>query len=286
MATIGIKTANGNVMGGDTRGLVTSAGMTMPDYGSGSVVPGSYSTNTNFSWTATETGYILALLSGAGGTNVRIIVQINGSSIDRIVSSTGAADTLNGVYAIEKGDVFTFINEFSTPGNLLYFMLPKIVQTIPPMISGRGALVSGGAFQFDADGNGFTDNFSEAETQVGWYTRANGEKKPIYRRAFTGYAVGAANTIVSVILMTGVDAIVGYGGSWQRGNGTYEYPMGMYFTVSMAVPTATNVQTSNLVVGRGSGTTDGQLVFGSLSDVARTGTSNNAYRIWVEYTKL
>jgi hypothetical protein len=44
-------------------------------------------------------------------------------------------------------------------------------------------LISGGAFQYDEDGNGYTENYFEGETQVGWYTRADGKKKPVYRES-------------------------------------------------------------------------------------------------------
>jgi hypothetical protein len=268
---------------GDTRGLVTAAGMAMPTYGLGSVVPGSYATNANFSWTATETGYILVLLSGSGGANARIIAQINASSIDRVISPTGAANILNGAYAIEKGDVFTFINEFSTPSNLLWFMKPKIVQAIPPVIAGRGALVSGGAFQFDEDGQGYTENYSEQETQVGWYTRADGKKRPVYKRAFTGNIVAAANTGTSVTLIaSGVAQLMSYGGQWERGNGTYSFPVDYYGPGNWEVPSSTNVNSSVLSLTVGTG----EVTFGSKSNVERAGTSSNAYQVWVSYTKI
>jgi hypothetical protein len=49
---------------------------------------------------------------------------------------------------------------------------------LPYIIANKGALVSGGAFQFDIDGHGYTENYSTIEMKVG--TWING--KPIYKK--------------------------------------------------------------------------------------------------------
>jgi hypothetical protein len=54
-------------------------------------------------------------------------------------------------------------------------------KTAPYIIANKGALVSGGAFQFDADGNGYTENYSTDEIRVGTWV----DGKPIYKRTFS-----------------------------------------------------------------------------------------------------
>jgi hypothetical protein len=50
----------------------------------------------------------------------------------------------------------------------------------PYLIANKGALVSGGAFQFDLDGHGYTENYSLAEMKVGTWV----DGKPIYKRTW------------------------------------------------------------------------------------------------------
>jgi hypothetical protein len=59
-------------------------------------------------------------------------------------------------------------------------VVTKISQQSPYIVANKGALVSGGAFQFDADGNGYTKNYFDAETVVGRWR----DGRPVYARTF------------------------------------------------------------------------------------------------------
>jgi hypothetical protein len=90
------------------------------------------------------------------------------------------------IYSLNAGDRISIglvlYGAASTGGTVAGgFFNTVLLETKVPVIAGQGLLQSGGAFQFDAQGNGFTDNYFEAETQVGWYTRADGKKKPVYK---------------------------------------------------------------------------------------------------------
>jgi hypothetical protein len=57
--------------------------------------------------------------------------------------------------------------------------IAKIEQFVPDIVAKKGALVSGGAFQFDEDGNGYTENYSTGEVRCGTWI----DGKPLYKRS-------------------------------------------------------------------------------------------------------
>jgi hypothetical protein len=69
--------------------------------------------------------------------------------------------------------------------NIARFEIINMAIRVPYIIANKGALVSGGAFQFDEGGNGYTENYDETRAiQVGWYKRADGKRKPVWRQIF------------------------------------------------------------------------------------------------------
>jgi hypothetical protein len=107
--------------------------------------------------------------------------EINAS----IATGTSLFPTVTAVLNVSKDTVLKFgvliyggTGDTNTGGRFNIVLL----ETKIPIIAGQNNLVSGGAFQFDAQGNGYTENYFEAETQVGWYTRADGKKKPVYKK--------------------------------------------------------------------------------------------------------
>jgi hypothetical protein len=72
------------------------------------------------------------------------------------------------------------MNAASTIQGSAIFNKIKLNALAPYLIANKGALVSGGAFQFDADGNGYTDNYFplNQELQIGTWM----DGKPIYQR--------------------------------------------------------------------------------------------------------
>ena len=120
-------------------------------------------------------------------------------------------------------------------------------------------------------------NYSVAEHTTGalWI-----DGKPIYRRAFTGHITGAANTVVSTQLISaghGFDTLVSSGGYIQMGGTSGSKLSINSATVQGVFP---QVETANTVYTQGN-----DVYLQSCSNAARTGTTNNAYSCWVEYTK-
>jgi len=198
------KTGDAQAMG-DTRGLITSAGMVVPDYANITENKFASAAAADQSWTADKDGFVQldgALSNSVAANKVYVIGFVNDVAVYQNGEYTaGAGQTMNttGFAQVAKGDVVR-LQLIASGGTVnpqvstCRFIPPKVIQTIPPMIAGHGALVSGGAFQFDADGNGYTENYFESEIQVGWYTRADGKRKPVYRQYFTGQLSIAAST--------------------------------------------------------------------------------------------
>ncbi|MDR1533392.1 MAG: hypothetical protein LBS62_14630 [Clostridiales bacterium] len=58
--------------------------------------------------------------------------------------------------------------------------ITQVAVNSPYLVANKGALVSGGAFQFDTDGNGYTENYSTEEIKVGTWV----DGKPIYKKTW------------------------------------------------------------------------------------------------------
>jgi hypothetical protein len=164
-----------------------------------------------------------------------------------------------------------YYNPVVTTTSTGFYTITKIETLVPVYANVK----SGGALQIDEDGNGYTENYFESETQVGYYTRADGKKKPVYKTYFSGNISVAASTESEIILSTGnVQYLLGIEGSAQigassrnmdinssRGNGgNYDYYFGL------------NQDGSNMS-------------FISWSKYTRVSTAN-AYKIWVKWCKL
>jgi hypothetical protein len=131
----------------------------------------------------------------------------------------------------------------------------------------QGAVVSDASSVVLVGGD---QKYSTAETFTGrWWT----DGKPIYRRVFEGNIVAAASTSINTNIFTSAtpifDALVAYGGYWLPGTAS-----------------RTSVSYISEYSNSGMFLTDATVTFASKAVNARTGTTNNAYKIWVEYTKL
>jgi hypothetical protein len=131
-----------------------------------------------------------------------------------------------------------------------------------------------GEVKIDADTGVMSVNNS-----YGTNEQATGETwidgKPIYRKALVGNIVESADATHYLTISTGVDVLVNYGGCWQPGSA---------LIMSVNHTAATGSRLSGFII-ENPGTTD-DLQFFSVTEAARSGTSNNAYKIWAEYTKL
>ncbi|MDR0610851.1 MAG: hypothetical protein LBG58_12125 [Planctomycetaceae bacterium] len=115
------------------------------------------------------------------------------------------------------------------------------------------------------------DGYYTVEYQTGKYWT---DGKPIYRRVLSGNIVVSANTTTSIALLSsGVDTLVDSGGWLMSGLSTSQVSLGQYYET-------VDVTFSSCIVN-----SNNNAVLFSKSSLARTGTTNNAYKVWVEYTK-
>jgi hypothetical protein len=81
---------------------------------------------------------------------------------------------------------------YNTVSNFVSEVTPieicKLIQRTPYIIANKGALVFGGAFQFDDDGNVYTENYSTTEMRVGVWI----DGKPIYKKTLDWLPLGPA----------------------------------------------------------------------------------------------
>jgi hypothetical protein len=76
---------------------------------------------------------------------------------------------------------------------------------VPDIVANKGALVSGGAFQFDIDGHGYTENYSTTEMKVGKWIN----DKPIYKKTLTGtIQTGASGAYLNTEILSVSDVAV------------------------------------------------------------------------------
>jgi hypothetical protein len=110
-----------------------------------------------------------------------------------------AGATIRFKYRMNRAET---ISTYQTYG----FIVAQLKQQMPYIIANKGALVSGGAFQFDEDGNCFTENYSLNETKVGTWI----DGKPIYKKTVQGSIslMAGAAYVYSPVLVSGVDSII------------------------------------------------------------------------------
>ena len=117
-------------------------------------------------------------------------------------------------------------------------------------------------------------DYSTTEQQTGekWI-----DGKPIYRRVFTGNIVAAANALqATTLISSGIQNLVKSGGWLQLGSDSK-----ILLGTTTAQNTFPQIETISSIYLTGAGA----LALQSASILARAGTTNNAYQIWVEYTK-
>jgi hypothetical protein len=124
----------------------------------------------------------------------------------------------------------------------------------------------------EVQANRISDRYTTGEQLTGetWI-----DGKPIYRRVFTGNLVASVDTSVSTPLMSGVDSLIKQGGWLQEGNNANKHPI----VGRIGTNSATLSSTWIFVNGN-------TLTLISITHIDRVGTSNNAYQVWAEYTKL
>jgi hypothetical protein len=104
-----------------------------------------------------------------------------------------------------EGDILKFNVNMYTGTNLVvnssWLCVTLVEQSVPDIIANKGALVSGGAFQFDIDGHGYTENYSTQEVRVGTWI----DGRPIFKRTLvntTSWTSPVADSNVTKVLGT------------------------------------------------------------------------------------
>jgi hypothetical protein len=165
---------------GDTQGLMIPT-FRVPDYDTGWV---------SFSGTMPTIAITHNLNEPLANLDVHFYGSKNGIYSDRLSNvNTGYQSIEPAIYS--KDDNSFMISGSNTPvyiANGSAFVLCDSYRVMiykrqflsPYMIANKGALVSGGAFQFDLDGNGYTDNYSTDEVKCGIWI----DGKPIYKKTW------------------------------------------------------------------------------------------------------
>jgi hypothetical protein len=123
--------------------------------------------------------------------SVLSMVDLNSDTLQSGAGSTNATVRLN---AGEKVAVYIFFwNAFNCSAGD-GFRVTLLQVSSPYIIANKGALVSGGAFQFDANGKGYTKNYFtlNQEVRVGTYL----DGKPVYQKSVQCTTASGTITII------------------------------------------------------------------------------------------
>jgi hypothetical protein len=116
--------------------------------------------------------------------------------------------SLNPDYCINMSGEYLELNyDMTSVTNTvtLELQIVKLQAFTSELIANKGALVSGGAFQFDIDGHGYTENYSTTEMKVG--TWING--KPLYKKTLAGsIQAGASGAYLDTVILSVADVAV------------------------------------------------------------------------------
>jgi hypothetical protein len=89
----------------------------------------------------------------------------------------------------------TFTPKYPGADEFWWFKIVKIQQKAPYLVANKGALVSGGAFEFDLDGHCFPEIYSTDEVLCGRWI----DGKPIYKKTIDcGYLPDTAKKTINV----------------------------------------------------------------------------------------
>jgi hypothetical protein len=162
--------------------------------------------------TIEETGWyaIFHSIQVNGNAVLGTITWAKNGAIQYVPISTSAGNgnncAVSGIVPLVKGDVVSgclqMFSAFTTAGGG-HFSVLRLTQECPYIVANKSALVGTDSFIIDPNtGKAYTENYDErGEVMVGWYTRADGLKKPIYARyiviANTTWAANADLTLHS-----------------------------------------------------------------------------------------
>jgi hypothetical protein len=232
--------------------------MMAPDYAN---MEGNKISTPDGTWTVQRAGFVLMYIGSEASQNKSYnnVFRINGRECYQFYTGAAVAGGSGGrgVVPVNAGDVITAYsyNPANVPTAILcYFIPPKLVQKLPPIV---------------VEGNG---SYSTDEIQLPdrWY---NG--KPIYRKVFSGSCPYSAGYTEHIFVPSGIDEVINQGGYWQIQNQRLALQASF---AGIAPPTDG---------GGGSCYVQSTVTAGNI--FLRYYCYDQAgitYRVWVEYTKL
>jgi hypothetical protein len=208
-------------------------------------------TAANGEWTVDRCGFVICR-SSSNVTGISWNIIVNNKVVFNHVSNASQGGIV--FFTVSKGDVIRIESPgiYGSIGIFCYFIPPKLVQKLPPVI---------------VEGNG-SYSLDETETRQVWH-----DGKPVYRKVFKGNIEGAAGaSILRTLAASLVDSLVNTGGWIMLYNSGAKTALGGY---SADDGSASYIYTE----------VNGDVKLVSRSAYARAGTVNNAYEVWAEYTK-
>ena len=207
-------------------------------------------TANNGTWTVDRNGYVHIHIQAVGPYSA--LASINDKKVGQVYSGTGTGSQafLRDVYSVKVGDVVKLFIDGDIATNIGCYYIPPVVN--PPLyVEGQPLL-----------------NYSTAEQDTG--TKGL-DGSAIWQRTFTGNITAEANVDkYTTLKSSGVQAHLKSEGWIQNGHNSDRLP------VDLSVES----YASSFVYQGGGG-----IHILSKSTAARTGTTNNAYRVTVWYTK-
>jgi len=183
--------------------------------------------------------------------------------------------------------VYRNVSNAVTPITSNFTYIELISMNQPPQMSCKGYIADtssaivwgdssgGNPLNVSYELNGNNSSYLTTERFTGKYWI---DGKPIYRRAFSGNVPAAqANQVVAVGLLVGiVDTLVNVGGMINNGDGSYTCAnTTLYGVSSQAVDCSNGIYKA----------ANGNVTLNTIAKLARDGTTNSDYKVWVEYTK-
>jgi hypothetical protein len=249
----------------DTQGIVRTTSYMVPDYAKRESTAriDVHSSPQALSWTVDRVGfaYLIVFLGStvAGGIGSHGFA-INGKAAVLAYAYGGAHPGASAIVPVKVGDVITVTGLVDNPGQYdswFCYFIPPIFVTPPVPVVELGADYS------------LTEQPVMIDDGTGIRQKKDYDGRLIWERTFVGNIVAAAGVTVYLDIADGAD-IIEWSGWWQPGISN---------KLSVNRTTVGGIRLS------GFATENGLLRFFTVSDVERTGTTNNAYRITVRYTK-
>jgi hypothetical protein len=159
---------------GKTEWLTSAKEITVPSDGSYTVCHfGALSAQVSVTY------FYVSIYKFTGGVKTQIEREYyyNQTLVNGVINSSAVTYDLKAGDKIQIG-YQCYTAQTTSSASYNFVTVTKVSKQVPDIVANKGALVSGGAFQFDIDGHGYTENYSTNEVRVGTWI----DGKPIYKK--------------------------------------------------------------------------------------------------------